>query len=64
MEREYRELQHMMEIAELRVKGIQDQHLLEWNFKVAEDTRYIQMANPFLRHVSPMRFSIKVCLLR
>lgn len=50
MEREYRELQHMMEIAELRVKGIQDQHLLEWNFKVAEDTRYIQMAKRYVNN--------------
>lgn len=36
LEQEYRSLQRLMEIAELRQKGIQDTHLLDWNFRVAE----------------------------
>lgn len=43
LEQEYRSLQRLMEIAELRQKGIQDTHLLDWNFRVAEDTPYVQM---------------------
>ena len=43
LEQEYRSLQHLMEIAELRQKGIQDTHLLDWNFRVAEDTPSVQM---------------------
>ena len=34
LEQEYRSLQRLMEIAELRQKGIQDTHLLDWNFRV------------------------------
>lgn len=46
LEQEYRSLQRLMEIAELRQKGIQDTHLLDWNFRVAEDTPYVQMGKP------------------
>ena len=50
LEQEYRSLQRLMEIAELRQKGIQDTHLLDWNFRVAEDTPYVQMGK---RYVPP-----------
>ena len=43
LEQEYRSLQRLMEIAELRQKGIQDTHLLDWNYRVAEDPPYVQM---------------------
>ena len=47
LEQEYRSLQRLMKIADLRQKGIQDTHLLDWNFRVAEDTPYIQMGKGF-----------------
>lgn len=39
-----------MEIAELRQKGIQDMHLLDWNFRVAEDTPYVQMGKRYVNN--------------
>lgn len=39
-----------MEIAELRQKGIQDTHLLDWNFRVAEDTPYVQMGKRYVNN--------------
>ena len=50
LEQEYRSLQRLMEIAELRQKGIQDTHLLDWNFRVAEDTPYIQMGKRYVNN--------------
>lgn len=50
LEQEYRSLQHLMEIAELRQKGIQDTHLLDWNFRVAEDTPYVQMGKRYVNN--------------
>ena len=39
-----------MEIAELRQKGIQDMHLLDWNFRVAEDSPYVQMGKRYVNN--------------
>ena len=39
LEQEGQALQRLMEIAELRQKGVQDIHLLDWTFQSAEDTR-------------------------
>ena len=50
LEQEYRSLQRLMEIAELRQKGIQDTHLLDWNFRVAEDTPYVQMGKRYVNN--------------
>ena len=50
LEQEYRSLQRLMEIAELRQKGIQDMHLLDWNFRVAEDTPYVQMGKRYVNN--------------
>lgn len=50
LEQEYRSLQRLMEIAELRQKGIQDAHLLDWNFRVAEDTPYVQMGKRYVNN--------------
>ena len=50
LEQEYRSLQRLMEIAELRKKGIQDAHLLDWNFRVAEDTPYVQMGKRYVNN--------------
>ena len=50
LEQEYRSLQRLMEIAELRQKGIQDTHLLDWNFRVAEDTPYVQMGKRYINN--------------
>ena len=48
MESAFNELQHMMEIAELRSKGIQDTHFLDWKFQIAEDSFYVQMAKRYV----------------
>ena len=50
LEQEYRSLQRLMEIAELRQKGIQDTHLLDWNFRAAEDTPYVQMGKRYVNN--------------
>lgn len=50
LEQEYRSLQRLMEIADLRQKGIQDTHLLDWNFRVAEDTPYVQMGKRYVNN--------------
>ena len=50
LEQEYRSLQRLMEIAELRQKGIQDMHLLDWNFQVAENTPYVQMGKRYVNN--------------
>ena len=50
LEQEYRSLQRLMEIAELRQKGIQDTHLLDWNFQVAENTPYVQMGKRYVNN--------------
>ena len=50
LEQEYRSLQRLMEIAELRQKGIQDTHLLDWNFRVAEYTPYVQMGKRYVNN--------------
>ena len=50
LEQEHRSLQRLMEIAELRQKGIQDTHLLDWNFRVAEDTPYVQMGKRYVNN--------------
>lgn len=36
METNWGSLQRIMEIAELRSKGIQDTHFLDWTFQIAE----------------------------
>lgn len=41
-------LQRIMEIAELRSKGIQDTHFLDWTFQIAEDNPYVQMAKRYV----------------
>lgn len=43
-------LQRLMEIAELRRKGIQEDYLLEWRFSVAEDSRHIQMGKRYVNN--------------
>ena len=60
LEQEYRSLQRLMEIAELRQKGIQDTHLLDWNFRVAEDTPYVQMGK---RYVNNWKMKVLVASL-
>lgn len=45
---EYVELQRCIEIAELRSKGIQDRHLLDWKFSVANDSEGIQKAKRYV----------------
>ena len=47
METNWGSLQRIMEIAELRSKGIQDTHFLDWTFQIAEDNPYVQMAKRY-----------------
>lgn len=42
------EYQRMLQIQRLKANGIQDRHLLEWRFAVAEDSRDIQMARRYV----------------
>ena len=48
METNWGSLQRIMEIAELRSKGIQDTHFLDWTFQIAEDNPYVQMAKRYV----------------
>lgn len=48
MEANWDSLQRIMEIAELRSKGIQDTHFLDWTFQIAEDNPYVQMAKRYV----------------
>lgn len=48
LEQEGQELQRLMEIAELRQKGVQDIHLLDWTFQSAEDTPYVQIGKRYV----------------
>ena len=48
MESDFNSLQRMVEIADLRSKGIQDTHFLDWTFQSAEDTLYVQMARRYV----------------
>lgn len=48
METNWDSLQRIMEIAELRSKGIQDTHFLDWTFQIAEDNPYVQMAKRYV----------------
>lgn len=47
---EQSKLQRMVEIAELRRKGIQEDYLLEWRFSVAENSRHIQMGKRYVNN--------------
>lgn len=47
---DYYEIQKMMAIAELRGNGIQDQHLMDWRFSSAEDSRHIQMGKRYVNN--------------
>ena len=48
MESDFDSLQRIVEIADLRSKGIQDTHFLNWTFQAAEDTPYVQMAKRYV----------------
>lgn len=48
MESDFDSLQRMVEIADLRSKGIQDTHFLNWTFQAVEDTPYVQMAKRYV----------------
>lgn len=43
-----RELEHQRRISQLKANGIQEKHLLDWRFEVAEDNRDIQMARRYV----------------
>lgn len=47
---EQHRFQHMMEIAELRKRGIQEENLLNWRFGIAEDSRHIQMGKRYVNN--------------
>ncbi len=42
-------------IQRLKATGIQDRHLLEWRFEVAEDTRDVQMARKYVENWKQVR---------
>ena len=44
MEAEDELVERQRKIRQLKATGIQEKHLLEWNFAVAEDNKDIQMA--------------------
>ena len=41
-------LERQRKIRQLKATGIQEKHLLEWNFAVAEDNKDIQMAKRYV----------------
>lgn len=55
-EKERKELQEQQrKIRQLKATGIQEQHLLEWKFAVAEENRDIQMAKKYVENWSKVR---------
>mgnify|MGYP005926341591 CR=1 FL=1 len=50
MESDFDSLQRIVEIADLRSKGIQDTHFLNWTFQAAEDTPYVQMGKRYVNN--------------
>ena len=50
-----RELEHQRRISQLKANGIQEKHLLDWRFEVAEDNRDIQMARRYVDNWSEVR---------
>ncbi|MCF2542606.1 ATP-binding protein [Blautia producta] len=49
------ELEHQRRISQLKANGIQEKHLLDWRFEVAEDNRDIQMARRYVDNWSEVR---------
>ena len=55
-EKERKELQELQrKIRQLKATGIQEQHLREWKFAVAEENRDIQMAKKYVENWSKVR---------
>ena len=48
MEAEDELVERQRKIRQLKATGIQEKHLLEWNFAVAEDNKDIQMAKRYV----------------
>lgn len=55
IEREAKERERRMHIQRLKANGIQEKHLLDWNFSVAEDNRNIQMAKNYVENWKQVR---------
>ncbi|MDO4649675.1 MAG: ATP-binding protein [Eubacteriales bacterium] len=54
-EKRRQEEEHIRRIRQLKANGIQEKHLLDWNFEVAEDGKDIQMAKRYVENWTKVR---------